>query len=72
MACTPCDACDNCGWGPMLKNPLWTKIAREAKYLCFDCMEERLGRELKTDDFTDCSMNVRRLRYCGGHAEHEP
>lgn len=38
---------------------VWFKLARmpEAGMLCIACLEARIGRELKPDDFTDCHIN---------------
>jgi hypothetical protein len=43
----------------MVHNALWLKAhpARDGK-LCIGCLEQRLGRRLKADDFTDAPINT--------------
>src|SRR5262249_17820365 len=40
----------------MVKDDLW-KRAGKRRYLCIGCLEERIGRKLTPDDFTDCPLN---------------
>lgn len=35
---------------PMLHDALWLSIASQKDFLCFDCVEVRLGREMTLDD----------------------
>jgi hypothetical protein len=47
--------CEDCRvpprlWGPMLRDELWTAIAHKDAFLCFDCIEHRLGRMLTQAD----------------------
>jgi hypothetical protein len=42
----------------MVHNRLWLKAnPGDAGKLCIGCLERRLGRQLKPNDFTDCSLN---------------
>lgn len=48
------------GDGYMIHKRLWA-VATKLKvkiYLCVSCLENRLNRELKPDDFTDCALNL--------------
>lgn len=45
-----------------LKQEIWNKIHNSCfGMVCLSCMEQRLGRLLNKDDFTDCYIN--RLNY---------
>ncbi len=41
----------------MIHPPLWDSIADQGM-LCIGCLEQRLGRELVPDDFTDAPINT--------------
>jgi hypothetical protein len=46
----------------MVHNALWLRANPQGKgKLCIGCLETRIGRELTSADFTDCSLN-RNLR----------
>jgi hypothetical protein len=54
--CAGCGA-SNC-FGPMIDGELWLSIADDPEeYLCFGCMEKRLGRRIKAADLIPCSIN---------------
>ena len=41
-----------------IKTELWLSVMPSiAGMLCIGCLEDRLGRMLRTDDFTDASIN---------------
>lgn len=42
-----------------IKSEIWLKVAKSSEHLCVGCLEERLGRELCPDDFTNESINRR-------------
>ena len=44
--------------GPMLHNEVWATIAKPTDFLCFACVEERLGRRLTQRDLTICPLNA--------------
>lgn len=47
----------------MLKDDIWQQVARPSdKYLCFSCVEKRLGREIVDTDFSTLPIN-----YICGH-----
>lgn len=41
----------------MVKNNIWDEYGAEDYYLCISCLEKRMNRKLKPDDFTDCPAN---------------
>jgi hypothetical protein len=45
--------------GFMLHDELWQRVAISANMLCYECVERRMGRELKRDDFMDCLLTDR-------------
>ena len=45
----------------MVKNEIWKKVNPELTgMLCITCLERKLGRQLKSEDFTDCLLNKRK------------
>ena len=50
--------CDDCRLplpaGPVLHDELWATIAEPHTFLCLDCIEKRLGRQLTQGDLTMC------------------
>jgi hypothetical protein len=53
--------CEDCGYpfaGPMLHDPVWDAIAARIEVLCFNCIEQRLGRELTRADLLDCPFKA--------------
>lgn len=80
-------SCDKCS-GPLLRDdgreefkltdPFWRRIKGHGQTICLDCVEARLGRELKFADFAVSILNasdrldtprlaLRKLRLMGGH-----
>jgi hypothetical protein len=49
--------------GPMLHDELWATIAEPDAFLCFDCIEKRLGRHLTQTDLIVCSFNAGWLEF---------
>lgn len=47
----------------MLHNWLWEKAGDVPGFLCLQCVERRIGRELDASDFTDCPLNKSPDRY---------
>lgn len=49
----------------MIHNHLW-KLANPQVHgmLCLDCLEKRLGRELRPADFTDAPVNEIKAKLC--------
>ncbi len=48
----------------VLKDEVWLAIANKRDYLCFECMELRLGRDVAPDDLKPCSLTeTMRLGY---------
>ena len=46
------------GEGYMLRDDVWLEANPGGEgMLCVGCVERRLGRHLRPDDFTDCPMN---------------
>lgn len=41
----------------MLKEGVWLAAAKTEEVLCISCVEQRLGRELTREDFTDAPVN---------------
>ncbi len=48
---TYCESCGNYGYGYMLDHDLWKEVSRGQRFLCMLCVEDRLGRPLRTEDF---------------------
>lgn len=41
-----------------IRTDVWLSVVESiVGMLCIGCLEQRLGRELTPDDFTDCSLN---------------
>jgi hypothetical protein len=61
--------CDDCQQplpaGPVLHDELWTSIAQPDAFLCFDCIEKRLGRPLTQVDLTVCAFNAGWISFDG-------
>jgi hypothetical protein len=61
--------CDDCREpepdGPMLRDELWATIAEPDAFLCFGCIEKRLGRRLTQADLTVCSWNAGWISFNG-------
>jgi len=62
-ACKDCET-DTCPveWGYraewyMVKQEVWEAAGMRSGYLCIGCIESRLGRQLRADDFTDAPVN---------------
>jgi hypothetical protein len=61
-----CDDCRLPEAGPMLRNDLWATIAETTyMFLCFDCIEKRLGRRLTQGHLTVCSFNAGWINFDG-------
>jgi hypothetical protein len=43
----------------MVHDHLWDEFGVRENYLCWNCFEKRLGRELTKEDFTDAKCNVK-------------
>lgn len=41
----------------MVKNSMWEAMGAGTGYLCIDCLEGRLGRTLRAEDFSDVPLN---------------
>ena len=41
----------------MVHDELWSSVAFEGELLHVHCLEKRLGRKLKREDFTECLVN---------------
>jgi hypothetical protein len=63
------ECCQDCAQpepdGPMLHDELWASIASECDFLCFDCIEKRLGRSLTQADLTICPFNAGWISFDG-------
>ena len=66
--------CDDCREplpaGPILRDELWATIAKPTiakpdEFLCFDCIEKRLGRELTQADLKVCPFNAGWISFDG-------
>jgi hypothetical protein len=61
--------CDDCQQplpaGPKLHDELWATIAQPDAFLCFDCTEKRLGRQLTQADLTACAFNAGWISFDG-------
>lgn len=63
------DLCGDCGIDTtpqgerceyyMVKNSIWKEAQKQGKvdFLCIGCLENRLGRQLVSDDFADVMLN---------------
>ena len=56
--------------GPILRDELWATIAKPTiakpdEFLCFDCIEKRLGRELTQADLKVCPFNAGWISFDG-------
>jgi hypothetical protein len=51
--------------GPILHDELWATIAKPQAFLCFDCIEKRLGRPLTQADLTVCAFNAGWISFDG-------
>jgi hypothetical protein len=47
----------------MIKNNLWNKVSQGDRFLCLECVESRLGRDLKLEDFTPALINYGVFRF---------
>lgn len=41
----------------MIKSEIWLTVAHSSDFLCIGCLEKRLKRRLKPDDFTNHPVN---------------
>ncbi len=59
MLCDDCDADIRAikEYNFMLKNQIWSKVSDKTQHLCVACLEKRLGRKLKREDF-DWSLPI--------------
>jgi hypothetical protein len=61
--------CDDCRLpepaGPMLHDELWATFAEPNAFLCFACIERRLGRQLTQADLTLCPFNAGWISFDG-------
>lgn len=61
---TELSTCEDCGidahkineWY-MITYPVWDQVADRLEVLCIGCLENRLGRKLKPEDFADVPLN---------------
>lgn len=42
----------------MIHDHLWDQYGAESGLLCVGCLEDKMGRELWSGDFTHCALNV--------------
>lgn len=56
---TPCSGCSGFNVPYMVTDKIWKKVSHNFKdrFLCLFCVEKRLGRKLKLEDFTDAWIN---------------
>ena len=60
-----CADCGKNGWSPMLIKELWNQITPDKpRFLCFNCMETRVGRKLTASDLLQCPMNHYHPNHC--------
>lgn len=64
MLCHDCDTDTNPSEYYMVRDHVWEQAGMVARrryddhvYLCVGCLEKRLGRELRSDDFTGAPVN---------------
>jgi len=41
----------------MVENAIWKKYGGDAEFLCWDCLEKRMGRKIQIKDIVDCNIN---------------
>lgn len=62
--------CQECGADHppvfMIQNDLWKRLYPEGGIACQDCTEERLGRPLGVDEFTNAPCNFEQVEALGG------
>jgi hypothetical protein len=63
------ECCDDCELpepaGPVLHDELWATTAEPDAFLCFACIERRLGRQLTQADLTVCAFNAGWISFDG-------
>lgn len=60
------NSCEDCGVDCftkhgdyyMVKDEIWDKHGVGEGMLCWDCLEKRMGREIKVEDLTLCPLNI--------------
>lgn len=52
-----CDDCKGFNPGYMLNNNVWSTVARSKAIICVSCIQKRLGRPLKPQDFSKAPIN---------------
>lgn len=55
-----CIDCGGDGWGPMLTVEMWYAVTdpeEDEAYLCEECMSDRKGCDLESEDLRDCPLN---------------
>ncbi len=61
MPCADCGIYTIGGEYYMVRDDVWERASKQRKFrfdfLCIECLENRLGRTLTYDDFTDCPLN---------------
>jgi len=54
-------SCEGCGTEEfklfMVKDELWEEFGCGERIYCMECFENKLGRKLQREDFTDCILN---------------
>lgn len=55
--CVDCGSCTYHGEYYMVKDNIWGKSGAGDKMLCIKDLEKRLGRKLRSTDFSDCPLN---------------
>ena len=59
--CMDCAVCTNCsGEYYMVTDQVWDSVAGRGM-LCVGCLEQRRGKLLTKDEFTDCPLNLMNL-----------
>jgi hypothetical protein len=54
MPCT--ERSGRCEWY-MVHNEVWERAGMKRGFLCIGCLEKRIGRRLRSADFTDAPVN---------------